>query len=271
VLALGADGQPERVPVDAEAQRAPSLDERETLELGRFAVAIEEHYGHHQHLAQPRRAGARSGSSRRGRGRAGPGRLTYLVFRYAHLLGLTLMGAGLIGVWYADLRSRQVRDLAVLTETVRQIAVFYDGLVVPGALLLLGSGSWLTAEIYGGWGFVERPWLAGMVALFAFEFVEGNTITRLYFRRLRRLTRAAFEAGLVTPELERARREHLPTFTHFLDLPILFVIVALGAMRPDTWALFLVGTALAILAATILTLVVPRLYPFEVGARHERR
>ena len=43
-------------------------------------------------------------------------------------------------------------------------------------------------------------------------------------------------AGNLHPELERARREHLPAFTDFLDLPILFVIVALGAMRPDTWS-----------------------------------
>jgi Predicted integral membrane protein (DUF2269) len=107
-----------------------------------------------------------------------------------HLLGLTLMGAGLIGVWYADLRSRQVRDLdlPLFGELVRQIAVFYDGLVVPGALLLLGSGTWLTITVYGGWAFLRQPWLAGMVALFAFEFIEGNTITRLYFMRLRRLT-----------------------------------------------------------------------------------
>ena len=34
-----------------------------------------------------------------------------------------------------------------------------------------------------------------MVLLFAFEFIEGNTITRLYFRRLRRLTRQAIAAG----------------------------------------------------------------------------
>jgi hypothetical protein len=199
--------------------------------------------------------------------------MTYLILRYVHLLGLTLMGAGLIGVWYADLRSRQVRNLTlpVFGELVRQIAVLYDGLVVPGALLLLGSGTWLIVAVYGGWAFLGVPWLAGMVGLFAFEFIEGNTITRLYFRRLRRLTRATLEAGRVTPELARARAEHLPTFTHFLDLPILFVIVALGAMRPDTWALFLVATALAVLAAAILTLVVPRLYPFEVDARHDRR
>lgn len=65
-------------------------------------------------------------------------------------------------------------------------------------------------------------------------------------------------------ELEEARRHHLPTFTHFLDLPILFVIVALGAARPNTWTLFVVATVLAVGAATILTLVIPRMYPFSV-------
>jgi uncharacterized membrane protein YecN with MAPEG domain len=174
------------------------------------------------------------------------------------------MGAGLIGVWYSDLRSRQVRDLALFAECVRQVAVFYDGLVVPGALLLLGSGTWLIVTVYGGWAFLGMPWLTGMVALFAFEFIEGNTITRVYFMRLRRLTRTALAQGSVTAELERARQEHLPTFTHFLDLPILFVIVALGAMRPITWALFVVGLIVAVAAATVLTLAIPRLYPFDV-------
>jgi hypothetical protein len=190
--------------------------------------------------------------------------VTYLVLRYVHLLGVILMGAGLIGVWYADLRSRQIRDLGLFAEAVRQIAVFYDGLVVPGALLLLGSGAWLTATVYGEWAFLDMPWLAGMIVLFAFEFIEGNTVTRRYFMRLRRLTKTALERGSVTSELTRARREYVPTWTHFLDLPILFVIVALGAMRPNTWALFLAGTTVAVLVATVLTLVIPRLSPAEI-------
>lgn len=188
---------------------------------------------------------------------------SYAVLKFLHLLGLTLMGAGLIGVWHADLRSRQVRELPVVAEAVRSIAVLYDGLVVPGALLLLGSGTWLIVTVYGGWAFLGMPWLSGMVVLFAFEFVEGNTITRLYFMRLRRLTVDAVRQGTVTPELAAARRHHVPTFTHFLDIPILFVIVALGAMRPTTWALFAAGALLAVIAAAILTFAVPRLYPFE--------
>jgi uncharacterized membrane protein len=187
--------------------------------------------------------------------------VTYPILKFLHLLGLTLIGAGLIGVWYADLRSRQVRDLAVFAEMIRSIAVLYDGLVVPGALLLLGSGTWLIVTVYGGWAFLGVPWLTGMVVLFAFEFIEGNTVTRLYFMRLRRLTRDATAQGRVTPELAEARRQQVPTFTHYLDIPLLFVIVALGAMRPGTWTLFVVGMLFAIAAAGVLTVAIPRLYP----------
>ena len=88
--------------------------------------------------------------------------------------------------------------------------------------------------------------------------------------RLRRLTRRAVERGEVTEELEKARREHRATFTHFLDIPILFVIVALGAMRPDTWTLFAVGTVVALVAAAALTILIPRLYPFELAERQRR-
>ena len=52
----------------------------------------------------------------------------YLLLRFAHLIGLALISAGLIGVFVTDLRSRQLRDLPLFAEAVRNIAVFYDGL-----------------------------------------------------------------------------------------------------------------------------------------------
>jgi len=193
--------------------------------------------------------------------------MNYPLFKFVHLLGAILMGAGLIGVWMSDLRSRQLRELNALAEAVRNIAVFYDGLVVTGALLLLASGAWMIIEFHGGWNFVQVPWLLGMVVLFAFEFVEGNTVTRLYFMRLRRITREALRTGAITPELEKARGEGIPTFTHFLDLPILFLIVALGAIRPTSWTLFMVGTVVAVVIATVLTLSIPKLYPWGEAKR----
>lgn len=188
--------------------------------------------------------------------------MTLALLKLIHIIGLVLIGAGLVGVFFADLRSRQHRELPLFAEAVRNIAVFYDGLVVPGAVLLLGSGTWLIVEIYGGWEFVRIPWLAGMVVLFAFEFVEGNTVTRLYFMRLRRLTRAALAQGRFTPELEAARAETVPTFTHFLDLPILLVIVSLGVLRPATWDMFAAGSFIAIVVAAALSWWLPRLYPW---------
>jgi len=80
--------------------------------------------------------------------------------------------------------------------------------------------------------------------------------------RLRRLTKDALEAGGFTSELQRARAESIPTFTHFLDLPMLFLIIALGVIKPDTWALFFVGTVAAMLMAALLTIYIPKLYPW---------
>jgi uncharacterized membrane protein len=188
--------------------------------------------------------------------------MEYGLLKFFHVLGAVLIGGGLIGVWMADLRSRQLRELKPFSEAVRNIAVFYDGVVVPGALLVLISGAWMIVRFHGGWSFLQIPWLAGMVGLFAFEFIEGNTVTRLYFMRLRRLTRAALDQDQVTPELQNARGELVPTFTHFLDLPLVFLIIALGAMQPTTWSLFLAGSLAAIALATLLTLFIPRLYPW---------
>lgn len=194
--------------------------------------------------------------------------MSYEILIVLHRTGVVLIAAGLIGVFVSDLRSRRLDDLAPFAKAVRLIGVFYDGVVVPGALLLMFSGTWLIVEYYGGWDFLEVPWLVGMVVLFAFEFIEGNTITRLYFMRLRRLTRAAVETGGVTPELLAAREgERVPTFTHFLDIPLLVVIVSLGVLRPDTWTQAIVSIAIALAVAAALTVLLPRLYPWTPAVR----
>lgn len=193
--------------------------------------------------------------------------MTYALLKFAHVLGAILIGAGLIGVWVSDLRSRQLHELPQFSEAIRNIAVFYDGVVVPGAILLLISGAWLIVEYFGSWNFLDIPWLAGMVFLFAFEFIEGNTVTRIYFMRLRRLTKEALNTGSFTYELKSARAEAVPTFTHFLDLPLLFLIIALGVIKPDNWALFIVGMIVAVLSAIILTLYILRLYPSGIETK----
>ena len=189
------------------------------------------------------------------------------LLRFAHLAGFLLIGAGLIGVFVADMRARRATTLDSFAAHVMLTGLFYDGLAVPGAILLLGSGGGLIALSYDGWSFLEEPWLVGMISLFAFEFVEGNTLTRIYFRQLRRLTLAAVAAGRITPELAAARRDHLAGFAHFLDLPMLMLILSLGVFRPDSWDQFLYGAALAIALAGLLNITVPRLYPWRCTPR----
>lgn len=196
--------------------------------------------------------------------------MDYLILKYLHILGAVLMGAGLVGVWLADLRSRQHRDLVRFSEAVRYIAVFYDGVVVPGALILLFSGTWFTIQYYGGWEFMKLPWLAGMITLFAFEFIEGNTITRLYFMKLRRLTDTALREGNITDELEKERGKLVPSFTHYLDLPMLFLIIALGAFKPTTWEMFIYGSVIAVCLATFFTILIPRLYPWSHESQDDK-
>jgi hypothetical protein len=192
--------------------------------------------------------------------------MAFQLLRFAHLIGLSLIAAGLIGVFLADIRTRQARTVIVFAEAARNIALFYDGLVVPGALLLLASGTWMIVQFYGGWDFLNLPWLAGMVLLFAFEFIEGNTVTRLYFMKLRRLAVSALKEDRFTPELRRLRAARVPTFTHFLDLPVLLLIVSLGALRPEDWTQFLIGAAIAVAVALLLTFTLPRLYAGDPSA-----
>src|SRR5262249_56669332 len=114
--------------------------------------------------------------------------MEYSLLKFLHILGAVFIGGGLIGVWMADLRSRQLRELKSFSEAVRNIAVFYDGLVVPGALLLLISGTWMIVKFYGGGGILlkTRRSRGGGPFFLASFFVEK--ITSRPFSLLRRRT-----------------------------------------------------------------------------------
>ena len=119
----------------------------------------------------------------------------------------------------------------------------------------------MIVSTYGGWSlhYVQIPWIAGMVVLFAFEFIEGNTVTRLYFVRLLRLTERSLEEGEFSKDLIEAREATTPNFTHFLDIPLYFAIVALGSTKPTTWLLFFSACGIALVVAVVLTIAMPRL------------
>jgi hypothetical protein len=194
--------------------------------------------------------------------------MAYKTLLALHFLGFLLLGAGLVGVFVAELRSRQTRHLALIAEACRYVSVMYRVGAFCGALLVIGSGVLLVFELEIG--FLSAPWLIGMWAFAAFEFVEGNTITRVHAARMRRLSEQALAAGRVTPELRREMDNRLATFTHFLDLPLYASIIVLGVFRPTSWTLFAAEALVSFAIAAALTLLVPRLLPWppigEAGA-----
>ena len=188
----------------------------------------------------------------------------YASLKLAHLLGAGLVGGGLIGVWLSDLGARRTRDLRRFSIAIHDIPVIYNRIVIPGAILLLVSGVWFVVSFYSGWGLLRIPWLAGMASLFVFELLEGSTITRIYLMKLRPITGRALESGHITSELEAARHAHVPTFMHFLRLPLFLVTVSLGIFRPTTWTLFVSGAVVSVLTATALSIAVPRMYARKI-------
>lgn len=175
----------------------------------------------------------------------------YLLFKLGHILGFILVGGGLLGVFVCQLRSQRSKDLVRFADAAQYTAIFYDLLVLPGAFLVSLSGLFLIEEL--GLGFFAQPWLAAMWGLFLFEFVEGNTITRLEYHRTLRLSLEALDKGsLGDCELSEAKTL-LGRFTHFLDLPLFTAIVYCGVIRPDTWWHVSTVIAIALILALILT------------------
>lgn len=193
----------------------------------------------------------------------------YTLLRFAHIVGFILLGGGLLAVFISELRAWRTRDVQIFAEAARYTAIFYDTLTLPGALVLGLSGLLLIFEL--GLGFFDEPWLVGMWALLVFEFIEGNIITRIQFRRTLRESVRALEQGRLTDEMRGEARTLLGQVTHFLDIPLFLVIVYCGAVRPGTWSHVAIAIVVALVVALILTVVIPRLARTETGSSRNRQ
>lgn len=180
----------------------------------------------------------------------------YTLLKFAHLMGFTFIGGGLLAVWVSEFQAYRTDDMKEFTDAAWYTAIFYDFLVVPGALTVATSGYFLMQEL--GLGFFEEPWLITMWGLFLFEFIEGNTVTRIQFRKTLRSSRAAFNAGKVlNEELREEARTIVNRIVHFLDIPMITVIIFCGAVRPDGWTVVLTAIAIAVVVTALLVIFVP--------------
>jgi uncharacterized membrane protein len=183
---------------------------------------------------------------------------TYSLLKFGHIIGFILLGGGLLSVFISELQAYRTTDMRVFAEAARYTAIFYDSLVISGALLVAITGYFLLREL--DLGFFEEPWVVGMWGLFLFEFIEGNTVTRAQFRNTLRVSNNAFDNGAaLTEDLRKEARSFLNKIVHFLDIPMFTVVVYCGTVRPDSWVHVLVAIGIGVLIAIVLALLVPRL------------
>jgi hypothetical protein len=105
-----------------------------------------------------------------------------------------------------------------------------------------------------------------MWGLFLFEFIEGNTVTRIQFRRTLKVSRSLAEDEPLTEEARSEARTLIGRLAHFLDIPLFSVIVFCGVVRPDSWSQVGSAIGIAIAVALVLMYVVPRLAE-SIGAQ----
>ncbi|MBB4267946.1 DUF2269 family protein [Roseospira visakhapatnamensis] len=187
----------------------------------------------------------------------------YTVLVFSHVLGFILLGGGLCAVFLSELRAYRAVDLLIFVESARFTALCYDALVLPGALIAGASGLLLILELE--LGFFEQPWVVGMWGLFVFEFVEGNILTRIQFRRTLRESNKLLEHGRLTEVARAEARTMIGLIVHFLDLPLFAVIVYCGVVRPETWADLAWAIGVAVVVAGVLTAFVPRWARRDLG------
>lgn len=181
----------------------------------------------------------------------------YVLLRFFHFTGFIFLGGGLLAVFVSEWRGYSATRPVVLAEAALYTATLYDFMAVPGALMMLITGPLLVWKL--GYNYFDTPWLTGMWSLFLFEFIEGNTLTRIQFRRTLKVSRSLPEDQPLTEEARRDARTSVGRLTHFLDLPLFSVIIYCGVARPGSWLEVGRAIGLAIVAALALMVVVPRL------------
>ena len=181
----------------------------------------------------------------------------YQLLRFFHVIGFIFLGGGLLAVFVSEWRGYGATRPVVFAEAAFYTAIFYDFVVLPGALMMLTTGPLLIWKL--GLSYFDTPWLTGMWGLFLFEFIEGNTVTRVQFRRTLKISRSLAEDDPLTDEIRGRARTFIGRLAHFLDVPLFSVIVYCGVVRPDSWLDVGSAIGIAIAAALVLMSLVPRL------------
>ncbi len=154
--------------------------------------------------------------------------MMFRLLLFAHLLGVVILGGALIHGQLHQLRARRSDDLCFIAGTYRTLYLTVMPFAPIGGILLLATGAALIAITGRG----AEIWLIALIALFAFEMIEGITHYLPHARQLMRLSREALARGQMTPELRRRMNDRVSNFLLYLDIPMFLLIASLATFKP---------------------------------------
>ena len=121
---------------------------------------------------------------------------TYLVLKYVHILGATILFGTGLGIAFFLFVAVRSRDVALIAGTLRGVVVADFVFTAPAVVVQLVTGTALAGTL--GLPLTE-PWIAWSLALYVVVGVCWLPVVAIQLR-MRRLAEAAVDAGGPLPE-----------------------------------------------------------------------
>ncbi|UFJ40788.1 DUF2269 domain-containing protein [Brevibacillus humidisoli] len=123
---------------------------------------------------------------------------------FLHVLGAILFIGNIATAAFWKIRAERGNDLGHLHRTVRNVMLADFIFTLPGILLVLGSGVFLTLQL--GYSLTEVNWLTISLGLFAITGLIWVAILLPSQSAMVRHSREAIDSGQLGPEYRRASR-----------------------------------------------------------------
>ena len=123
---------------------------------------------------------------------------------FLHVLGAVLFMGNIVTAAFWKVRAERSGDLRHLQQTVRNVMLADFIFTLPGILLLIGSGVWMTHEL--GYSLSELNWLTISLALFVLTGLLWLTVLLPSQRAMIKHSRQALDSGTLGPAYQRASR-----------------------------------------------------------------
>ena len=148
-----------------------------------------------------------------------------------HLVGVFLLVGGSVTVTVLAIARTRTSNTGVI-HTLSMLAEIGEyGLIVPGALMAIGFGSWLVSE--SGYSYGD-DWIVSAYVLFGFAFSLGTLVLGPFNRRVgREAKRLADEGVAESEELRKRAGNPIMALLGNLENVIIIAFIYLMVAKPS--------------------------------------